>query len=113
MGAIVARALLLALAASVACAQVPQQSQASALVVPREAPHHVVRPASDFKYAGAVVVVQCKLVYALMFIDKDGTIEPKHLVKDMSEAKLLTLLADANPDNVWMTETPCGSDQAT
>ena len=94
--------LLIALA-SLAKAGVPEQAQASNLAVPEQ---------KELPYAGAVVVMSCKLVNAIVMIDHNGTVHPVRL-KDGTLATLLTQLSQAPADKVVQVEMPCPEEKST
>ena len=86
--------MLLVIHATTAHGQVPQQAQASNLVVPE--PKHIEPPHKPFPFASGVVVSECKLVKAVLLVDKKGITHPQRF-QDMAYSDLLKLLREAAP----------------
>src|SRR5581483_4451809 len=98
---IVVVALLALLVATCANSFVPQQAQASHLAVPAQ---------SETKYAGAIVVTQCREALAVLFVSKDGEIYPQHFSRDLTFQQLLKNLTDAPADKIIEVDLACPTD---
>lgn len=95
---LVAIGLWLACKPPAAHAGVPEQAQASNLAVPGQE--------AQLPYAGAIVVVQCKSVVALVLIGHDGK---QHFVdlRTSTPAMVTTQLSQAPADDVTQVEVSC------
>jgi hypothetical protein len=81
-----------------AIAGVQDQAQASTLAVPDQS--------AELPFAGAIVVVQCKNVVAVVMIKHDGTQQPIDL-KNATQAIVATQLLQAPADAETEIEVSC------
>jgi hypothetical protein len=88
-----------------AMAEVPQQAQASHLVVPSP-----IVP-QNYKYESVIIVTQCTQAVAVLFVDHDGAVFPQHF-KDLSRKELMDkLLTQAPADHVLQVEVVCPNEK--
>jgi len=77
---------------------VPEQAQASSVAVPEP----------EYPYAGALVIVEQKMVIGVIMVGHDGTLEPIN-IHGFSQATLLSTLSQAPADKViQITTSFCG-----
>ena len=72
------------------------------------------RPAlSEPQIVSAMVVDQCHIVQAVVFVAEDGTLHPLHTTKELTSAELLTILANVPAGKVLGVSLPCPQESST